>query len=87
VDRLTFDEIVGIIAPFMRERSERKARYSSGSVMSNRARLAVTLCWLAKVSYLIFVLPRGVLAAPFSVESSWFQIALRSHRGWISVGH
>ena len=68
MDRLTFDEIVGIIAPFMRERSERKARNSSGSVMSNRARLAVTLRWLAKVSYLIFVLPRGVLAAPFSVE-------------------
>lgn len=70
---------MGIIVPLMRERSERKARKSSESVISLRTMLAVTIHWLAGVSYLDLCFARGVgggLVAPFSAEEGFHGLQL-----------
>ena len=65
VDRPTFDEIHGKIAPFLRSRNEVKARNSSGSEIPVRTRLAVTLRWLAGASYLDLCFAWGISSSSF----------------------
>ena len=83
VVRLTFDEVVGKIAPFMKDRCEKKAQNSSGSVISIQTRLAVTLRWLVGASYLdlcfswkistsSFFSRRGVLIYPIISTLQYF---------------
>jgi len=63
--RPTFDEIVGRITPFFRQRNERKACNSSGSAITVRTRVAVTLRWLAGASYLELCFAWGVSSSTF----------------------
>jgi hypothetical protein len=65
VDRLTFDGIVGKIAAFMKDRCEKKAQNTSGSVISIRTRLAVTLRWLVGASYLDLCFSWGISTSSF----------------------
>ena len=65
VDRLTFEEIVGKITPFLRLRNSTKARNSSGSEISITTRLAVTLRWLAGASYLDLCFAWGISSSSF----------------------
>lgn len=65
VDRPTFDEIVGRITPFLRQRNERKACNSSGSAITVRTRVAVTLRWLAGASYLDLCFAWGISSGTF----------------------
>jgi hypothetical protein len=65
VDRPTFDEIHGKIAPFLRSRNEVKARNSSGSEIPVRTRLAITLRWLAGASYLDLCFAWGISSSSF----------------------
>jgi len=85
VDRSPFDEIVVLISPFLRQQDERKARNSSGSPISLRTRLAVTLRWLAGASHWdlcfawglsssLFYSPRGVLWPTVSAINKAFKM-------------
>ncbi len=47
VDRSTFDELLDIITQHLIQCSEVKAKNSSGSSISTKTRLTITLCWLA----------------------------------------
>ena len=47
VDRYTFEEILEKISPFLDEKNDQKAINSSGSPVTNKTRLTVTLRWLA----------------------------------------
>ncbi len=51
VDKETFSELLDRIAPFMQQKNLTKAQNSSGSPIVLKARLAVTLRWLAGASY------------------------------------
>ena len=70
VDRSTFDEIVVLISPFLRQQDERKARNSSGSPISLRTRLAVTLRWLAGASHWDLCFAWGLSSSSFYSPSS-----------------
>jgi hypothetical protein len=65
VDRPTFDEVLDSISPFISARDEQKAINSSGSVITMKTRLAVTLCWLAGGSYLDLCFAWGVSSSTF----------------------
>ena len=65
VDRSPFDEIVVLISPFLRQQDERKARNSSGSPISLRTRLAVTLRWLAGASHWDLCFAWGLSSSSF----------------------
>ncbi len=65
VDWLTFDEIVGQITPFLRQRSVIKAQNSSGSEITVTTRLAVVLRWLAGASYLDLCFAWGISNSSF----------------------
>jgi hypothetical protein len=52
LDRATFDAHVILLTDHMRPRNEQKAINSSGSAISTKTRLAVSLRWLAGGSYL-----------------------------------
>lgn len=65
VDRCTFDEVLGRIAPHMRCRNEAKAENSSGAPIVLKTRLAVTLRWLAGASYLDLCFAWGVATSTF----------------------
>jgi hypothetical protein len=67
VDRGTFDEILDTISPFL-EKSSNKAINSSGSPISNKNRLAITLRWLAGGSYIDLCFAWGVAAFTFYSE-------------------
>jgi hypothetical protein len=45
VDRYTFEEILEKISPFLDEKNDQKAINSSGSPVTNKTQLAVTLRW------------------------------------------
>ena len=47
VSRSTFDELLDIITQHLIQCSEVKAKNSSGSSISTKTRLTITLCWLA----------------------------------------
>ena len=50
--RPAFEELFKKVEPFMPVRSERMARVSSGSLISNKTKLCCTLRWLAGGSYI-----------------------------------
>ena len=68
VDRSTFDEILVAIEPFLEEKKVEKAINSSGSSISNKTRLAVTLRWLAGGSYIDLCFAWGVGKSTFYSE-------------------
>jgi hypothetical protein len=65
VDRATFDEVLETIDPFLEQRKAEKAINSSGSPISNKTRLAVTLRWLAGGSYIDLCFAWGVGVSTF----------------------
>ena len=52
LNRVAFDDLLTKITDLMPEKDEKKAIASSGSVITNKTRLAITLRWLAGASYL-----------------------------------
>jgi hypothetical protein len=68
VDRYTFDEILEKISPFLDEKNDQKAINSSGSPVTNKTRLAVTLRWLAGGSYVDLCFAWGVGVSTFYGE-------------------
>ena len=68
VDRYTFDEILEKISPFLDEKNDQKAINSSGSPVTNKTRLAVTLQWLAGGSYVDLCFAWGVGVSTFYGE-------------------
>jgi hypothetical protein len=68
VDRSTFDKILVAIEPFLEEKKVEKAINSSGSSISNKTRLAVTLHWLAGGSYNDLCFAWGVGKSTFYSE-------------------
>lgn len=68
VDRGTFDEILAAIEPFLEQKKAEKAINSSGSPVSNRTQLAVTLHWLAGGSYIDLCFAWGVGVSTFYSE-------------------
>jgi hypothetical protein len=90
VDRTTFDEILDAISPYLDERKAHYAINSSGSSISNKTRLAITLHWLAGGSYVdlcfpwggavsTFVSDRGVLWPTISALDTAYDIGLPIH--------
>ena len=68
VSRSTFDELLDIITPHLDQRNEVKAKNSSGSSISPKTRLAVTLRWLAGGSHLDLCFAWGVAHSTFFSE-------------------
>jgi len=68
VDRCTFEEILEKITPFLDEKNDQKAINSSGSAVTNKTRLAVTLRWLAGASYIDLCFAWGVACSTFYSE-------------------
>lgn len=68
VDRYTFEEILEKITPFLDEKNDQKAINSSGSAVTNKTRLAVTLRWLAGASYIDLCFAWGVACSTFYSE-------------------
>jgi len=68
VDQYTFDEILEAITPFLDEKNAQKAINSSGSPVTNKTRLAVTLQWLAGSSYIDLCFAWGVTCSTFYSE-------------------
>jgi len=68
VDHATFDEILIRIEPFLEEKKVEKAINSSGSPISNKTRLAVTLRWLAGGSYIDLCFAWGISKSTFYSE-------------------
>jgi hypothetical protein len=68
VDRYTFEEILEKISPFLDEKNDQKAINSSGSPVTNKTRLAVTLRWLAGGSYVDLCFAWGVGVSTFYGE-------------------
>lgn len=52
LDRVTFEKVLALLETHMVKRDEQKAINSSGSAISNKTKLAMTLRWLAGGSYL-----------------------------------
>jgi hypothetical protein len=65
VDRETFGELMESTASFMKDRNAMKAANSSGSPITLKARLAVTLRWLAGASYLDLCFSFGIAPSTF----------------------
>ncbi len=65
VDKETFSELLDCIVPFMQQKNLTKARNSSGSPIVLKARLAVTLRWLAGASYLDLCFAFGIAPSTF----------------------
>jgi hypothetical protein len=68
VDPYTFDEILEAVTPFSDERMAQKAINSSGSPVTNKTCLAVTLQWLAGESYIDLCFTWGVTHSTFYSE-------------------
>jgi hypothetical protein len=68
VDRATFEEILLTIEPFLEQRKVEKAINSSGSCITNKTRLAVTLRWLAGGSYIDLCFAWGIGKSTFYSE-------------------
>jgi len=68
VDQYIFDEILEAITPFLDEKNAQKAINSSGSPVTNKTRLAVTLQWLASGSYFDLSFAWGVACSTFYSE-------------------
>jgi hypothetical protein len=64
----TFDEILETITPYLDEKKSEKATNSSGSPISNKTRLAITLRWLAGGSYIDLCFAWGVATSIFYSE-------------------
>ena len=52
INRHSFDDLLAKITEILPEKDEKKAVVSSGSLITNRVKLAITLRWLAGASYL-----------------------------------
>jgi hypothetical protein len=87
VDRPTFNEILDLIPPIMIEWDEQKAMNSSGTPISPKTCLAVTLRWLAGgshidlcfawgIGYSTFYSDRGVLWPTIEAIDEVFHIGL-----------
>lgn len=87
VDRSTFDDILELISPVLVERDKVKACNSSGTPISCKTRLAVTLRWLAGgshidlcfawgIGYSTFYSDRGVIWPTIEALDSVFTIGL-----------
>jgi len=69
VDKETFDEILEKVTPHIIHRDEQKATNSSGTPISLKTRLAVTLHWLASASHLDLCLSWGITHSIFFSSS------------------
>jgi hypothetical protein len=87
LDRKTFDEVLHLIEPIMVERDAKKAINSSGSQISAKTRLAVTLRFLAGgshidlcfawgIGYSTFYSDRGVLWPTIEALDAAFDMGL-----------
>jgi hypothetical protein len=65
LDRSSFDEQLEIITPYLIHSNEAKAKISSGSCITPKTRLAVTLRWLARASNLDLCFAWGVAHSTF----------------------
>jgi hypothetical protein len=65
MSRASFEKLLELIEPFMPESDEEMAHRSSGSVVSNRTKLHITLRWLAGGSYLDLIMLWGVAKGTF----------------------
>ncbi len=65
LDRSSFDELLEIITPYLIHRNEAKAKNSSGSCITPKTWLAVTLRWLVGASNLDLCFTWGVAHSTF----------------------